>query len=146
MRAREAALMDRIALPVAKHLDLYMARLRQILLDVDAIVAECGLGFRARRRKCNRQVVRAGRHLHAASAAAGGCLDEHREAHALGDLHRFAFGLHRPIGSGDHRNSKLFCRLLRLDLVAHDADVFRCRADKRNVVLFENFRETSVFR
>ena len=40
--------MDGVALAVAEHLDLDVARLRQIFLDVDGVVAEGGLGFGAR--------------------------------------------------------------------------------------------------
>ena len=49
-RAVALAEMDRIALTVAENLDLDVARLGQILLHVDLVVAEGGLGFGARGR------------------------------------------------------------------------------------------------
>ena len=45
-RAIALAEMDRIAPAVAENLDLDMARLFEVLLDIDRIVAEGGLGFR----------------------------------------------------------------------------------------------------
>ena len=50
-RAVALAEVDGVALAVAEHLDLDVARLLQILLDVDGIVVERGLGFGARRRR-----------------------------------------------------------------------------------------------
>ena len=48
-RAVALAEMDGVALAVAEHLDLDMARLLEIFLDIDGVVAESGLGFGARR-------------------------------------------------------------------------------------------------
>jgi hypothetical protein len=44
-RAVALAEMDGVALAVAENLDLDVARLLQVLLDVDGIVAEGGLGL-----------------------------------------------------------------------------------------------------
>ena len=44
--------MDASAKPVAQHLDLNMAWPAEILLDVDGIVVEGGLGFGTRQREC----------------------------------------------------------------------------------------------
>ena len=43
--------MDCVALAVAEHLDFDMARRLEIFLHVDVVVAERGLGFRARGRE-----------------------------------------------------------------------------------------------
>ena len=48
--------MDRIALTVAENLDLDVARLGEIFLHVDLVVAEGGLGFGARRRQGHAEV------------------------------------------------------------------------------------------
>ena len=136
--------MDRIALAVAENLDLDVARLGEIFLDVDLVVAEGGLGFGARRRRARAEVGRRVRDLHAASAAAGRRLDQHREAHRLGDLHRLRLARHRAVGAGHDGNAELLGGLLRLDLVAHDADVLGRRADEGDLVLFEDFGEARV--
>ncbi len=136
--------MDRIALAVAENLDLDVARLGEILLHVDLVVAEGRLGLGARRRQGHAEVCRRLRDLHAASAAAGCSLDQDGEAHRLGDLHRLGFAVHRAVGSRHHRNAKPLGGLLGLDLVAHDADVFRRRADEGDLVLFEDLGEAGV--
>ena len=48
-RAVALAQMDGVALAVAEHLNFDVARLGQILLEIDAVVAEGGLGLGARR-------------------------------------------------------------------------------------------------
>jgi hypothetical protein len=84
------------------------------------------------------------RHLHAAAAAAGGCLDQHREADPLGDRHRIVVGSHRTLGAGHHGNAELLGGLLGFDLVAHQADVLGLRADEAEIVLGEDLREARV--
>jgi hypothetical protein len=75
-----------VAVGVAQHLDLDVARLEHVLFDEDAVVAEGVAGF-----------VDAGREAfvgfgvvvgnpQALAAAAGGGLDHHRIADLLGDL------------------------------------------------------------
>ncbi len=87
-RAIALAEMDGLALAVAQHLDFDVARLLQIFLDIDGVVAEGGLGFAARGRQRGGKFGRAARDLHAAPAAAGGSLDQHRIADLAGDLAR----------------------------------------------------------
>ena len=145
-RAIALAEMHRVALTVAQHLDLDVARLGEVLLHVDLVVAEGGLGLGARGRQRKAEVGRRLRHLHAAAAAAGGRLDQHRKAHRLGDLHRLGLARHGAVGAGHDRNAEALGRLLRLDLVAHDADVLRRRADEGDLVLFEDLGEARIFR
>ena len=47
-RAVALAQVDGVALAVAEHLDLDVARLGEVLLEIDAVVAEGGLGLGAR--------------------------------------------------------------------------------------------------
>ena len=79
-RAVALAEMDGVALAVAEHLDLDVARTRQIFLQIDRIVAERGLGLGARGGERLGQSLRRLGDLHAAAAAAGRRLDQHREA------------------------------------------------------------------
>ena len=46
--------------------------------------------------------------------------------------------------AGHTRNPKLFHRVFGGDLVAHDADVFRCRADEGDPVVFDDLHEPCV--
>ena len=131
---------------VAEHLDLDVARLFEILLDVDGVVAEGGTGFRARRLQCDHKIGFAARHLHAASAAAGRRLDDHGVADLGGDASGFLFLGDRPVGAGHHRNAKALCGALGLDLVAHYADVIAGRADESDVVRGEDIGEFGILR
>ena len=79
-RAVALAQMDGVALAVAEHLDLDVARLLEVLLDIDRIVAEGGLGLGLGGLERVDEVVLRARHLHAASAAAGGGLDDDRDS------------------------------------------------------------------
>ena len=56
-RAVALAEMDGLAGAVAEHLDLDVARLLEIFLDVDGVVAEGGLGLGARGLTAPRQIV-----------------------------------------------------------------------------------------
>ncbi len=86
------AQMDGVAFAVAEHLDLDVARLCQIFLEVDAVVAEGCLRLRARRLDGAVEVFGRVGHLHAAAAAAGCRLDQDRIAHVLGDPWRLRQG------------------------------------------------------
>ena len=84
-------------------------------------------------------------HLHAATAAAGRGLDQDRIAHVLGDPLRLRQRLViAPSEPGHDRDSEALGGRLGFDLVAHDADMFRRRADERDVVAFQDFREAGV--
>src|SRR5260221_369230 len=87
-RAIALAEMDRAAPAVAEHLDFDMARLLQIFFQIDRRIAECRSGFMGRGGECQRQVLRRLRDFHAASAAAGSRLHQHRKADGLRDRHR----------------------------------------------------------
>ena len=54
-RAVALAQMDGVALAVAEHLEFDVARLGEILLQIDAVVAEGGLGLGARRPMAHRR-------------------------------------------------------------------------------------------
>ena len=92
------------------------------------------------------QVVGGFGDLHAAAAAAGGRLDQHRKADRLRDRHRVVVGPDRAVGAGHHRNAEPLGGALGLDLVAHDADVLGLRADEMQIVLGEDFGEAGVLR
>ena len=84
-RAVALAKVDRRAAAVAKDLNLDVTRLLQVFFQVHRIVAEGRLGLGAGGGERIRQIVGGQRHLHAAPAAAGRRLDQHRKADFLGD-------------------------------------------------------------
>ena len=115
--------MDGVALAVAEHLDLDVARLLQVFLDVDGVVAEGRLGFGARGGERGGELVLVLRDLHAAAAAAGGRLDQHRIADLAGERERLGVGVDAALGARHDRNAEPLGGALGLDLVAHEADV-----------------------
>ncbi|ENN85990.1 hypothetical protein RHSP_16060 [Rhizobium freirei PRF 81] len=145
-RAVALAEMDRIAFAVAEHLDFDVTRLAEILFHVDGFVAESGARFRASRRPGFDQVLFGAGDLHAAAAAAGGCLDEHGIADLACGPQRIRLGLHLAVGAGNDRNAELLRRCLGGDLVAHDADMLRRRPDEGDAVRLENIGELRIFR
>ena len=145
-RAVALAEMDGAAAAVAEHLDFDVARLLQIFFQIDRGVAERRFGFVGRGRQRQHQVVGGLRHLHAASAAAGGRLHQHRKADRLRDRHRVVVGTDRAVGARHHGNAELLRGFLGLDLVAHQTDVFGLGPDEMQIVLGEDFGEARVFR
>src|SRR5690606_11789394 len=79
---------DGIAPTVAEDLDLDVPRMCEILLDIDAVVAERGLCLRACRSEGDLEILLRTGGLHAAPAPARRGPDEYRKAHGLGDTQR----------------------------------------------------------
>jgi hypothetical protein len=84
-RAVALAEVDRVALAVAEHLELDVPRVAEVLLEIDGVVAERGLGLVARLAHQRLELLGPGADLHPAPAAARGGLDDHRIADLLGD-------------------------------------------------------------
>ena len=72
--------MDGVALAVRQHLDLDMAGMGEIFLEIDGVVAECRAGLVARRYQRGLEFVLEQGKLHAPAAAAGRGLHQHRIA------------------------------------------------------------------
>ena len=136
--------MDRVALAVAEHLDLDVARLLEIFLDIDRVVAESSLGLGLGGLERVEEIVLVARHLHAASAAAGSRLDDDRIADVLGDLPGLGLVGDAALGAGHAGDAEALGRALGFDLVAHDADMLRLRADEGDAVMLEHLREARV--
>ena len=143
-RAVALAEVDGTALAVAEDLDLDVARGGEVLLEVDLVVAEGGLGLGAGGLERRLHFVGVARELHAAAAAAGGRLDDDRVAEGLGDLAGLVEGGDRTVGAGDAGHAERLHRLLGGDLVAHDADVLGGRADEGDAVVLDDLHEVRV--
>jgi hypothetical protein len=143
-RAVALAKMDGTALAVTDHLHFDVARLFQILLDIDGIVPKGSARFRTRGRQRHHEVGPGARHLHAAPTAASGGLDDDRVADLVGDADRIALFRHRAFRTGHDRDAQPLCSALGLDLVAHDADVVARRSDEGDVVGGQDVGELGV--
>src|SRR5581483_3410390 len=131
------AQVDDVAVLVAQHLDLDVARVLDELLDEDAVVAEARLGLRAGEREALLGLLRRVGDAHALAAAAGRGLDHHRIADlrrdperllGIGDLAEVA-GNGGDLGAGGG--------LLALDLVAHGGDGPRIGTDENDAGLLQ---------
>ena len=141
------AQVDHVAVVVGEHLELDVARLLEEFLHVDLGVAEGGerLGLGDADRVQQRGV---GVHdAHAAAAAAARCLDDHRVADILGDAEVFVRILaERAVGPGHAGHAGCLHDLDRRDLVAHEADGLRARADEDEAALLDPLGEIRVLR
>src|SRR5689334_3546750 len=112
-RAVALAEVDDVTMAIAHDLELDVPRAREILLDVDIAVAECGQGFRASELEGAREILGISRDAHSLSAAAGGRLDDHRESNIARELQRFLGILDRARSSRHDRHSDVLHRLAR---------------------------------
>ena len=125
---------DDIAVLVAQHLDLDVARLVDELLDEDAIIAERGDRLGARAVKAFLGFACVEGDAQALAAAAGRGLDHHRIADRVGDLHRLLRILDQAHMTGHGADARFGGKLLRRDLVAHRLDGVRVRADEDDLL------------
>ncbi len=138
--------MDRIAVIIGEHLHLDMARPGEILFQVNRIAAEMDLGLVAGKGNRFAETGRAFHDLHAASAAAGRRLDQHRVADVFGKAEGFLDISQRVVGSRHHGYAEFLHLRLRRQLVAHQPDMIRRRSDEADSVLLHDRREVRVFR
>src|SRR5208282_4463336 len=118
-RALAFAERDDFAVAVAEDLNLYMARLAQILLNKDASVAECRLGLA--RGRFERRFERGSflDHTHPAAASTGRCLHQNWISNFLGErAHRSRIG---GLDARNDRHARSHGEAARRDLVAHRA-------------------------
>ena len=97
--------MDRIAIAIAKNLELDMARIAEILFQIDRRIAECGFRFRSRLQHLGFEFAFRIDDLHAPSATARSGFDDDGIAYILGDLLRFANIFNRAFGARNQRHA-----------------------------------------
>ena len=119
---------------------------REILLEIERVVAERGLGLGARGRERRGKLLRHMRHLHAASAAAGRGFHQDRKADRVRDRYRLLVGGDGAVRARHHRNAEALGGALGLDLVAHQADMRGLGTDEMDVVLRQDFGKARVLR
>src|SRR5574343_1494530 len=146
-RAITLAQVHGVAVLVGQHLDLDVARLFQEFFHVHGGVAKGSTGFGTGHVDRVDQRRFGVHHAHAATAAAAGSLDDHREADLagnLGDFHRVV--RQRASNTRYGRYTGFDHGLLGGHLVAHQADGFGARADEGKAGLLHALGEVGVFR
>ena len=135
---------DHMAVLVAQHLDLDVARIDDELLKKDPVVAEGVQRLGLHRRKPLGHVgVRMG-HADALAAAPGARLDHDRIADLVGDLDRLLRRLDQPHMARHGRDPRLGRQLLGADLVAHGLDGLGVRPDEGDPLVPQPPREPGV--
>ena len=143
-RAVALAEVDDGAVLVGEHLDLDVARVGQVALEVDGVVGEELLALA---RGALEGVLELGllqRDAEALAAAAARGLDGDRVADLLGDLLGLLERLDRVGGARDDRHAGVLHQLAGAGLGAHRLDRARGRADERDAGLLQALGERGV--
>src|SRR5687768_2011508 len=98
------------AVVVAEHLELDVAGVLDVLLDIDVADAKGGLGLALRGLQRLRQLADAADHTHAPATAAGDRLDDDRVAKVPGNLLRRGFAVDRAVAAGQNWHAGLLHR------------------------------------
>ena len=138
--------MDHRAVAVADQLQLDVARPVEVALDVDRARTEGGLGLGLSHGDGPCEVLRPSGDLHAAAAAAGSSLDQHRVADVGRDVGRHPHRCDRRVGSGNTGQAEVRRGPARGNLVAHQPDVPGLGSDEGQAVFRHDLREVGVFR
>src|SRR5687768_15235358 len=135
---------DDAAVRVTEDLDLDVSRPLEILLHVHVGDAECTLSFEARGFVRVLQLAFIPADAHAPATAAGGRLENHREADRLRDLERVSRGTDRTIAARDDWNAGFLRGLAGFRLVTHEPHHFGCRPDERELTLVYDLGEVRI--
>ena len=142
-RAVALAEVNDVAVGVGEHLDLDVAGVGQVALEVDRRVAEELLALAGRALERVRQLAGVARHAEALAAAAAGGLDRDRIADAGGDdLARGGHRLHRLGRAGDDRHAGGGHQLAGARLRSHRRDRRGRRPDEDDSLLLAARRRT----
>jgi hypothetical protein len=143
-RAVALAEVDRVALLVGEHLDLDVARVRQVALEVDGVVGEELLALARGALERLLELLGLLGDAEALAAAAARGLDRDRVADVLGDLLRVLERLDRLGGAGHDRHAGVLHQLAGAGLGAHRLDGAAGRPDERDPVLLQRLGEAGV--
>ena len=145
-RAIALAQVHSLTFSIAKDLNFNMAWGCKVFLDIDFVVAEVGFAFSTCCSECTFHVCSGLRHFHAFTTTTSSCFDDDRIAHFFADALRFFEGWNATGRTRNTWNAKRLHCIFSRDLVAHDADVFRCWTDEGQAMIFDNLYEVGVLR
>ena len=131
---------------IGQHLQFDVARMVEIFLDIDRIVAERRACLGACDLECFFQRGGTLRHLHAAPSAAGSRLDQHRIANAVGDDAGFRDVRHHAFRSRHQWHAKPRHGGFGGNFVAHHANMCRRWSDEGQTVRLHHLGEPGILR
>ena len=136
--------MHTVAFAIAKDLNLDVTRTLKVFLHVHFVVAEGGFAFGTGSAEGHFQLVLREGHFHATATTTGGCLYDDRIAHVSRDFLRGFIVRHTTVRTRNARNAQRFCGVFCGDLIAHLADVRCRRANKGQVVVFDDLHKVGI--
>ena len=131
---------------VGKDLNLDVARLREVALQEQLVIAEGGAREPLRRTDCRRDFARRVHHLHSLSTAPRARLDDERKAHSRGLRLQPLERLIVAVVTRGHRHSDGRHGGFRGALRAHRADRRRRRSDERQPRIDTGLRKIGILR
>src|ERR1700689_5179849 len=138
------AKVDDRAICIRKDLNLNVAWLIEIFLNIHSAVAKGRLRLGACGTKCHFEIARSTRQFHTAAASTRCSLHDYRIANAMRDLLGGLQIWHRTVRAGNEWYPQRSHSRLGCDLVSHHPDMGRGRADEFDPVRFNHLREPSV--
>ncbi len=126
---------DAVAVLVGQDLNLDVTGAQNQLLQVHIAVAERGKRLVLSGHELAFEVGGVVHFAHALTAAASGCLDEHRVAHLLGELTSFLDRFDNAVGAGNRGDAARLHGLAGCGLVTHGIDAVGRRADEYQIVV-----------
>ena len=138
--------MQNVPVLITQNLDFDVLGARHVFFEEHRRVAKGAIGLAAGFIEQPLQILGLVHHAHATAATAKGGLDDQRKADVLGHLHRFGAGGDGIIGAGQNRHAGRLGQGARLGLVAHFAQQFGARSDKRNAHLRTGLGKVGVLR
>ena len=136
---------QQIAMAVADHLHLDVAGIVDIFLDQHAVVAERRLGLALGADDGRPKLGGRAHDAHAAAAAAGGRLHQHRKADLVGGLRERRLVLGLAVIAGHQRHAGLLHQRLGAGLRAHRRHHLGGRTDEDEAGLGAGLREFGIF-
>ncbi len=137
--------MNGVTLAVREHLNLDMAGILQILLQIEGVVTESRCCFAARQRYGVEQRRFAVHDAHAAAATPARCLDDHRIAQVACNAQGFiVIVTDGAVRTWHARHTRSLHLRDGRHLVAHHADGLRPRSDENETALLDAFGKIGV--
>jgi len=137
---------DHVAVFVGQYLELDVARVLDIFLQVEIAVAESGRRLRLRLAVKRGQFIFIAHNTHAASAAARRGFQNDRKLHLPRPLARLFRRRNHAIRPGKNRHAVLLHGGAGFFFFAHQPDHIRSRPDELNMTGFADFGEVGIFR
>src|SRR5207237_279790 len=145
-RALALAEMHHRTVMIAEHLELDMAWVLEVFLEIHVADAERRFRFALGGLERLRELARGANHAHAATAAPGHRFDDDGIPELSRDLRRLFLAVDGTVASGQHRHARFLHGAPRARLVAEQPDHVRGRSDELDVARLADLREIRALR